>query len=126
MASPVKVAEAKTKIQSKHAALGLTDEQALEMFWYICSRRLDERMWILHRQHEIAFHISGIGHEAAQVGAAYALRKGHDWLHPYYRDTAMAVTLGVTPREIMLSVYGKKGEPASGAHQMPSHLAIVP
>jgi 2-oxoisovalerate dehydrogenase E1 component subunit alpha len=125
MATPVKVAEVKTKVESKHSALGLNDDQALEMFWYILlSRRLDERMWILHRQHEIAFHISGIGHEAAQVGAAYALRKGHDWLHPYYRDMAMVVTLGVSPRDIMLSVYGRKGEPASGARQMPSHFSF--
>ncbi len=127
MATPVKVVEPKTSVQSRHRALGLTDEQALEMYWHILlSRRLDERMWILHRQHEIAFHISGIGHEATQVGAAFALRKGHDWLHPYYRDTAMVLTLGVTPRDIMLSVYGKKGEPASGAHQMPSHFGSRP
>lgn len=127
MATQVKVAEPKTGVQSKHRALGLSDEQALEMYWYILlSRRLDERLWILHRQHEIAFHISGIGHEGTQVGAAYALRKGHDWLHPYYRDTAMVLTLGVTPREIMLAGYGKKGEPSSGAHQMPSHFSYRP
>jgi len=64
----------------KHRALGLSDEQALEMYWHILlARRIDERMWILHRQHEIVFHISGIGHEGTQVGAAFALKKGYEW-----------------------------------------------
>jgi 2-oxoisovalerate dehydrogenase E1 component alpha subunit len=109
--------------EAKHRALSLTDEQALEMYWSILlARRLDERMWILHRQHEIAFHISGIGHEAAQVGAAFALRKGYDFIHPYYRDMALSLALGMTPRDLMLAVYGKEGEPSSGARQMPSHF----
>lgn len=127
MAVQVKAVEKKTSVGAKHRALGLKDEQALEMYWYILlSRRLDERMWILHRQHEVAFHISGIGHEATQVGAAFALRKGHDWLHPYYRDMATVLTLGMTPRELMLALYGKQGEPASGAHQMPAHYSYRP
>ncbi len=127
MATQVRIAEPKTGVQAKHRALGLSDEQALEMYWYILlSRRLDERMWILHRQHEVAFHISGIGHEACQVGAAFALRKGHDWLHPYYRDMATVLTLGMTPRDLMLALYGKQGDPASGAHQMPAHYGHRP
>jgi 2-oxoisovalerate dehydrogenase E1 component alpha subunit len=110
------------QVEPKHRTLGLSDEQALEMYWYILlSRRLDERMWILHRQHEVAFHISGIGHEAAQVGAAFALKRGYDFIHPYYRDMALALAAGMTPRELMLSLYGKQGEPSSGARQMPAH-----
>jgi 2-oxoisovalerate dehydrogenase E1 component alpha subunit len=111
----------------KHRALGLSDEQVLEMYWYlVLARRLDERMWILHRQHEIAFHISGIGHEGAQMGAAFALRKGYDWVHPYYRDLALVLALGVSARDLMLAVYGKEGEPSSGARQMPSHFGYRP
>ncbi len=111
----------------KHRVLGLSDEQVLEMYWYlVLARRLDERMWILHRQHEIAFHISGIGHEGAQVGAAFALKKGYDWVHPYYRDLALVLALGVSPRDVMLAVYGKEGEPSSGARQMPSHFGYRP
>lgn len=85
------------------------------------ARRLDERAWILHRQGKIAFHISGIGHEAAQVGAAFALRRGEDWFVPYYRDLALMLALGMTPLDFMLALMGKKGEPTSGARQMPSH-----
>ena len=108
--------------RTKHSILGLSDKQVLEMYWnMLLARRLDERMWIMHRQHEVAFHISAIGHEATQVGAAFALRKGHDWVHPYYRDLALVLTLGVSPRDLMLGLYGKQGEPSSGAHQMPAH-----
>lgn len=117
----------KTKTETKHQAFGLTDEQALEMYWsMLLARRLDERMWILHRQHEVAFHISGIGHEAAQVGAAFALKKGYDWVHPYYRDHALVLALGMTPRDLMLALFGKAGEPSSGARQMPSHFGYRP
>ena len=100
----------------------LTSERLLEMYYaMLLARRLDERMWVLHRQGKIAFHISGLGQEGAQVGAAFALKPGFDFVHPYYRDMALVISLGVTPRELMLAVYGKRGEPSSGARQMPAH-----
>ncbi len=103
----------------------LSKETTLEMYWtMLLARRLDERAWVLHRQGKIAFHISGIGHEAAQVGAAFALRRGSDWFVPYYRDLAMLLALGMTPEEFMLGLMGKKDEPNSGARQMPSHWSL--
>jgi 2-oxoisovalerate dehydrogenase E1 component alpha subunit len=105
--------------------MGLSSEVKKEMYWMmVLSRKLDERAWILHRQGKIAFHISGIGHEAAQVGAAYALKRGTDWVTPYYRDLALMVCLGLTPEEFMLSLMGKVGEPSSGGRQMPSHFGL--
>jgi 2-oxoisovalerate dehydrogenase E1 component alpha subunit len=103
----------------------LSKETKLEMYWMLLlARRLDERAWVLHRQGKIAFHISGIGQEAAQVGAAYALRRGEDWVTPYYRDLALMLCLGYTPREFMLSLMGKREEPNSGGRQMPSHWSL--
>jgi len=103
----------------------LSQETLLEMYWYmVLSRRLDERAWVLHRQGKVAFHISAIGHEAAQVGAIFALRRGQDWLVPYYRDLGMLLALGLTPLEFMLGLMGKQGEPSSGARQMPSHWSL--
>jgi len=42
----MKVAEkVAAKVEARHRGLGLSDAQALEMYWYILlSRRLDERM----------------------------------------------------------------------------------
>ena len=100
-------------------------ETLLEMYRVmLMARRLDERAWVLHRQGKIAFHISGIGHEAAQVGAAFALERGKDWFVPYYRDLALLLALGLTPLEFALGLLGKKGEPSSGARQMPSHWSL--
>jgi len=100
----------------------LSSDQKLDMFWtMLLARRVDERAWVLHRQGKIAFHISGIGQEAAQVGAAFALRRGYDWIAPYYRDLALMLSLRYTARDFMLSAMGKKDEPNSGGRQMPSH-----
>jgi 2-oxoisovalerate dehydrogenase E1 component alpha subunit len=103
----------------------LSRETKKEMFWtMLLSRRLDERAWVLHRQGKIAFHISGIGQEAAQVGAVFAIEKGKDWLVPYYRDLAMVIAMGMSPSEFVRSLMGKAQEPTSGARQMPSHFSL--
>ncbi len=90
----------------------------------LLARRVDERAWVLHRQGKIAFHISGIGHEAAQIGAAFALRRGYDWVTPYYRDLALMLALGYSPTDFMMSLMGKAAEPSSGGRQMPSHWSL--
>jgi len=101
----------------------LPPETLLDMYYkLLLSRRLDERMWVLHRQGKVAFHISGMGHEGCQVGAAFALRRGYDYVHPYYRDMALCLSIGMTARDMMLAIYGRKGEPSSGARQMPAHF----
>jgi 2-oxoisovalerate dehydrogenase E1 component alpha subunit len=103
----------------------LSAETKRDMFWtMLLSRRLDERAWALHRQGKIAFHVSGIGHEAAQVGAAYALKRGDDWVVPYYRDLAMVLALGYTPKDFILALHGKREESTSGGRQMPSHWSM--
>lgn len=105
--------------------MALSSDVKKEMYWMmVLSRKLDERAWVLHRQGKIAFHISGIGHEAAQVGAAYALKRGYDWVTPYYRDLALMLSLGLTPEEFVNSLMGKLEDPSSGARQMPSHFGL--
>lgn len=108
-------------------AAALTADQLLEMYeLMLLARKLDERMWVLHRQGKVAFHISGMGQEACQVGAAFAMARGKDWLHPYYRDLAFVLALGMTPRHLMLSMFGKAEDPSSGGRQMPSHFGYAP
>lgn len=108
--------------QIDDAGLDLDDETLLEMYWQmIRARRTDERAWVLHRQGKIAFHISGIGHEGIQIGAAFAMQRGYDYAHLYYRDLAFNLALGYTPYEFFLALYGKEGETTSGARQMPSN-----
>ncbi len=105
--------------------MGLSKETVREIYWMmLLARRLDERAWVLHRQGKIPFHISGIGHEAAQVGAAFALRRGYDWVTPYYRDLALMLCLGYTPRDFIIGLMGKREDPTSGGRQMPSHWSL--
>ncbi len=109
-------------IQVGHYAAQLSVDDLLEFYWFmLLSRRLDERTWAMHRQGKIAFHVSAIGHEALQVAAAFAINRGVDYVYPYYRDLGMVLTIGMTPKEFMLSLFGKEGETSSGARQMPSH-----
>ena len=100
----------------------LSAETRRDMFWtMLLARRLDERAWALHRQGRIAFHISGIGHEAAQVGAAFAMKRGTDYVAPYYRDLALLLAFGYSPSDFVLALMGKREDATSGGRQMPSH-----
>jgi 2-oxoisovalerate dehydrogenase E1 component alpha subunit len=87
----------------------------------LLARRLNERMLALNRQGRAPFVIAGAGQEAAQVGAAMALKVGTDYLAPYYRDLGMNLVFGMTAREAMLNLLGKRDDPNSHGRQMPSH-----
>src|ERR687884_1773495 len=99
----------------RHEALGLASDRLLTMYrQMVLARAVDRRMWVLNRQGKAPFVISGQGHEAAQVGAAAALRPGVDWICPYYRDLALCLAMGMTARDFMLSVFARASDPNSG------------
>ncbi|MGI8927436.1 MAG: thiamine pyrophosphate-dependent dehydrogenase E1 component subunit alpha [Tepidiformaceae bacterium] len=100
----------------------LSEQQLEDMYYYmLLARRLNERMLALNRQGRAPFVIAGAGQEAAQVGAAMALKKGVDYLAPYYRDLGMNLVLGMSAREAMLNLLGKRDDSNSYGRQMPSH-----
>jgi 2-oxoisovalerate dehydrogenase E1 component len=109
----------------KHLELGLEDRDVLEIYrLMVLARRLDDRMWALNRQGRAPFVVSSSGHEAAQIGAAYALDRRQDWGVVYYRDVALTLTLGLTPEEAFLGVFSKATDPSGAGRQMPNHWSL--
>lgn len=107
----------------EHVRLGLSDERIIEMYkMMLLARKYDERALLLQRAGKINFHVSGIGQETAQVAAAFALEKHHDYFLPYYRDYGFVLSVGMTMRELMLSLFAKEEDPNSGGRQMPGHF----
>lgn len=107
----------------RHRELGLSDEQAVRMYEIMMlARRYDERAWLLQRAGKINFHISGLMQEPAQVAAAFALDRERDWFLPYYRDYGFVLAVGMTMKELMLSLFAKAEDPNSAGRQMPGHF----
>lgn len=111
--------------QSPTAGIGELDAAgALDLYRrMLLSRALDLRAWTLSRQGRAHFVITSRGHEAAEVGSAFALARGRDWVCPYYRSLALVVGVGMTAREVMLSIFAKAADPSSGGRQLAMHFS---
>jgi 2-oxoisovalerate dehydrogenase E1 component alpha subunit len=104
--------------------MGLDKDQVLDVYYkMLLSRTVAQRERMLNRLGRGPFAITGEGHEATQVGVAYALRPGHDWALPYYRDIGVAITLGQTPRDLLLALLSSSEDISSGGRNMPSHFS---
>jgi len=113
-------------VSSKEApgTLGLSEEQMLDVYYkMLLARAASIRQRVLQRMGKGAITYSGEGHEAAQVGSAYALAPGKDWVFPYYRDIAVVLTVGMTARDALLSFFARGEDISSGGRNMPSHFS---
>lgn len=100
---------------------GLNDEQLVAMFRnMLLQRQLDNRGFQLNRQGKIPFALGSEGHEGVQAGAAMAFKRGADVLVPYYRDLGLAMGVGMTPYEILSSMFARVTD-RSGGRQFPNH-----
>jgi 2-oxoisovalerate dehydrogenase E1 component len=111
----------------KDAFRGALRSELVEDFRLACiSRCIDDREITLQKQSRVFFQISGAGHEVLLLALARSLRPGYDWFFPYYRDQALVLGLGVSPRDILLQAVGSVDDPHSHGRQMPSHWGSKP
>ena len=104
--------------------LGLDKERLTEMLYkMMLSRAVGERQRMLNRMGKGPFAVTGEGHEATQIGTTSALTPGKDWLFPYYRDAGVALTIGLTARELMLEFLSRAESVSSAGRNMPSHFS---
>src|SRR5438045_8954137 len=109
-------------LHDRDTELGLGNDDLLGIYRTILlARMLDQKIWGLNRMGKAPFVVSGQGHEGAQVGSAWAIRKGHDPVLPYYRDLGVVLTMGMTPYEVLLGVFAKADDPHAAGRQLPSH-----
>jgi 2-oxoisovalerate dehydrogenase E1 component alpha subunit len=117
-------------ISTRHQAdaaldiIGLDADALRDMYRrMLLSRALDVRAWTLSRQGRADFVITSRGHEAAEVASAFALSRGRDWVCPYYRSLALVVGVGMTARDVMLSIFARAPDPSSGGRQLAMHFS---
>jgi 2-oxoisovalerate dehydrogenase E1 component alpha subunit len=102
---------------------GLSNEQLVDMWrTMLMHRRLETRGFELNRQGKIPFASAGEGHEAVQAGAAMAFERGKDVCVPYYRDLGLDIGIGLSPYEVLLSLFARAAD-HSGGRQFPHHYA---
>ena len=87
----------------------------------LLSRALDEKMLRLLKQGKGFFHIGSAGHEASQTAVAREFEGGRDWFCFYYRDLCTALTVGITPEEVLRAHFAKAADVFGGGRQMPEH-----
>lgn len=117
------VSDTKTEVHRKGTQGSVSPEVLRQIYvTAVRSRVLDERIWVLNRQGRAPFWISGMGHEVFQSAVGTAVDTSKDWLAPYYRDLALTLAFGMSPKDHFLSALAKADDPNSGGRQMPAHF----
>lgn len=68
-------------------------------------------------------HATSRGHEAIQIACGMQL-KACDFVYPYYRDDSILLSIGMTPKELMMQLLAKKNDPFSGGRTYYSHPSL--
>lgn len=68
-------------------------------------------------------HATSRGHEAIQIAVGMQLTR-YDYLSAYYRDDSLLLGIGISPKELMLQLLGKKTDPFSGGRTYYSHPSL--
>ncbi|MGH9774957.1 MAG: thiamine pyrophosphate-dependent dehydrogenase E1 component subunit alpha [Candidatus Acidiferrales bacterium] len=88
-------------------------------------RMCDEKARVLFRQSKFAGNFySGVGQEATEVGAAYALKQ-EDWIAPSHRDWTANIIKGAPLKYCFAQLFAKSTSPDRG-RSSPAHMGYPP
>ena len=111
-------------VKEIQGAAGLSGDQLLDIYYkMLLARTVGQRERMLNRMGKGPFAVTGEGHEATQVGTAFPLKPGYDWVVPYYRDIGVALTIGQSPRDLLLAHLSRADDISSSGRNMPSHFS---
>jgi len=100
----------------------LTDADVKALYeQMILNREFDESAFKLQRSGRLGTFPQSKGHEAATLGVARAMRKGQDYLVPYYRENPASFLHGL-PMHYILWFWGGDER----GNQIPKHLSMSP
>lgn len=85
----------------------------------VTARAVDQVEQQLTGRGEAFFHVSGAGHEASAALAPHL--RPDDWLHCHYRDKALMIARGITPKAFFDALLCKD-ESHSRGRQMSAHM----
>lgn len=68
-------------------------------------------------------HATSRGHEVIQIATGMQL-KPQDYVFPYYRDDSILLSIGMTPKDLMLQLRAKKDDPFSAGRSYYSHPSL--
>ena len=86
---------------------------------------IEERLKVFVRAGKVSFHASTRGHEKLQIAMSLLLQPGKDWFFPYYREKALMVGLGMSPKDIFLHMLSKADDPCGGGRNMSEHFSSL-
>jgi len=96
------------------------DSEQVELYRaMVTARAVDRVEQELTGRGEAFFHVSGAGHEAAAALAPHL--RTDDWLHCHYRDKALMIARGMTPKAFFDALLCKD-ESQSRGRQMSAHM----
>ena len=105
----------------RHRAMGLDDEDIHDLYYkLLLTRAMDTRFGLLNRQGKVLAYASCQGQEGAQVGSTYALAP-EDWIALSYREHGVAITRGMSMRDIFAYGFHRDNDPNSRGRQIPGH-----
>lgn len=103
-------------------ACDLTDADVKMLYeQMIINRQYDEIAFQLQRSGRLGTFPQNKGQEAAALGAAKAMKKGHDWLVPYYRENAASFLHGLPMHFVYNFWMGDER-----GNQIPKNVAMSP